>query len=50
MRKRRERKRVSEKEWGRERVGEREWERERDVKYGCFIFIFNMNDGCVSTF
>ncbi len=38
----------------REREGARERERkregERDVEYGCFIFIFKRNDGCLGIF
>ncbi len=39
-------------ERGRERgrKREREGERERDVEYGCFIFIFKRNEGCLGTF
>jgi hypothetical protein len=33
----------------RKREGGIERERERDVEYGCFIFIFKMNDGCLGT-
>jgi hypothetical protein len=33
---------------GRERKRERK--RERAVEYGCFIFIFKRNDGCLGTF
>jgi hypothetical protein len=51
-------KRGKERERGRERQSEREKEREReregrkerDVEYGCFIYIFKMNDGCLGTF
>ena len=39
--------RESEKEGGRE--SEKDGG-ERDVEYGCFIFIFNRNDGCLGTF
>jgi hypothetical protein len=47
-----------ERERGRERKRERQrdrermrgGEREKDVEYGCFIFIFNRNDGCLGTF
>ncbi len=44
------RKREREKE--RKREGERESEKEgkRNVEYGCFIFIFKRNDGCLGTF
>ncbi len=55
-----ERKRESEKEGEREKQGGsesekegervRERERERYVEYGCFIYIFNRNDGCLGTF
>ncbi len=37
----------------REKEGGRESEKEggeRDVKYGCYIFIFNRNDECLATF
>jgi hypothetical protein len=44
----RERERVREKESEKEREGEGEGE--RDVEYGCFIFIFKRNDGCLGTF
>jgi hypothetical protein len=30
--------------------GGREREKERDVEYGCFIYIFKRNDGCLGTF
>ncbi len=35
-----------------EREGEKEIKRqkERDVEYGCFVFIFKMNDRCLGTF
>ncbi len=52
----RERKREKgrEREGGREREKEREREREwkggTDVEYGCFIFIFKRNGGCLGTF
>jgi hypothetical protein len=38
------------KEGERVREREREGETERDVKYGCLIFIFKRNDGCLGTF
>ncbi len=53
----RERERERGRERKRERVRKREREREskkeggeRDVEYGCFIFIFNRNDGCLGRF
>jgi hypothetical protein len=44
--------REKETEREREREREREGERggERDVEYGCFIFTFNRNNGCLGTF
>ncbi len=48
MRSGRERERESEREGGKERESEKEGE--RDVEYGCFILIFNRNDGCLGNF
>ncbi len=33
-----------------EKESEKEGESERDVEYGCFIFIFKRNDGCLGNF
>ncbi len=48
----REGERERERERGSERESEKEGERERerDVKYGCLIFIFKRDDGCLGTF
>jgi hypothetical protein len=42
------RKRKRERGGGKAREGWRE--RDRDVQYGCFIFIFKRNDGCLGAF
>jgi hypothetical protein len=46
----RERKRERESEKEGEKDRKRERERAKDVEYGCLIFIFKRNGGCLGTF